>query len=190
MIDLAILAYCIPGILFIMALVLNGKNKFLGNDLVLNAFSIVHALYLLGLTVIILSTADLPVYYMNGRYFAIDRLTIYEILIATTIFSLSAIYARGYVRDLLKKGEIESSNTRLFYGVFNLLFTVIVLSFLANNVALYGIFLELNYPAFGAVDHHSQSQREYYRIPEIYLHRLVGDVVLIYRHYHTLCLEP
>ncbi|HAS04347.1 MAG TPA: hydrogenase membrane subunit [Dehalococcoidia bacterium] len=143
MIDLAILAYCIPGILFILALVSSGKNKFLGNDLVLNAISIVHAFYLLGLTVIILSTAELPVYYLNGRYFAIDRLAIYEILIATTIFSLSAIYARGYVRDLLKKGKIESSNTRLFYGAFNLLFTVIVLSFLSNNIALYWIFLEL-----------------------------------------------
>jgi hydrogenase-4 component F len=143
MIDLALLAYCIPGIVFVLALFLSGRNRFLGNDLVLNTFSITHSLLLLGLTITILLSADLPVYFLNGRYFAIDRLAGYEILIATTIFSLSTIYARGYVRNLLDKGEIESNNTKLFYGAFNLLFTVIVLSFLANNIALFWIFLEL-----------------------------------------------
>jgi hydrogenase-4 component F len=143
MIDLAILAYCIPGLLLVLTLILSGRNKFLGNDAVLNAFSIIHAFYLLGLTFVIMFGADLPVYFMDGRYFAIDRLSLYEILIATIVFCLSTIYARGYIRDLLNSGEIARNNTKLFYGAFNLLFTVIVLSFLANNVALYWIFLEL-----------------------------------------------
>jgi hydrogenase-4 component F len=143
MIDMTILAYCIPGLLLVLTLILSSRNRFMGNDAVLNTFSIIHAFYLLGLTIFIMFTADLPVYFMDGRYFAIDRLSLYEILIAAIVFCLSAIYARGYIRDLLNTGEIARNNTGLFYGAFNMLFTVIVLSFLANNVALYWIFLEL-----------------------------------------------
>ncbi len=144
MIDIALLAYTIPGILLLIALVSSHKNRFLGNGLVLNSFSIIHSLFLLGLTLTILISADLPVYYLSERYFAIDRLAGYEILIATIVFSLAAVYARGYIKNLIDTGEIESNNTRLFYGTFNLLLTVIVLSFLANNIALFWIFLELS----------------------------------------------
>ncbi|MDD4874343.1 MAG: proton-conducting transporter membrane subunit [Dehalococcoidales bacterium] len=144
MTDIALLAFSVPGILLVLILVFSGRNRFLGNDLVLNTFSIIHSFFLLGLTIAILVSAELPVYYMNGRYFAIDRLAGYEILIATVIFSLATIYARGYVRNLLDKGEIESNNTRLFYGAFNLLLPIIMFSFLANNIALFWIFLELS----------------------------------------------
>src|SRR5208283_4848414 len=139
----ALEVYFIPGLLLVIALVATGRIQLFSSDRFLNTLTIFHAIVLLAFTIWILAAASLPVYYLSERYFAIDRLSAYEIFIATTVFSLGAAYARGYVRGLLISGEIERANTRLFYGAFNLLLTVIVLGFLANNIALFWILLEL-----------------------------------------------
>jgi hydrogenase-4 component F len=142
--ELALLGYVLPGVIFIALLIINGRWRWLDSDALLNNLTIAHGLVLLGITLAMLFASQLPVYYLPERYFAFDRLAGYEIFIATVIFSLAAIYSRGYAKNLLSSGEIESGNTRLFYGAFNLLLTIVVLGFLANNIALFWIFLELS----------------------------------------------
>lgn len=86
---------------------------------------------------------DLPVYFFSNHYFFLDTLGIYEIIIAGIIFFLAAIYARGYVDSLLKEGELNRENVKLFYAAFNLLLLSVVLVFSANNLALLWVFAEI-----------------------------------------------
>ena len=81
---------------------------------------------------------------LENRYFFVDTLGAYETVITSTLFLLSAVYARGYLSSLLDRGEIDRSLLGLFYGAFALLPLVIVLGFLSNNLALLWIFAELS----------------------------------------------
>ncbi|MGA2162318.1 MAG: proton-conducting transporter membrane subunit [Methanoregula sp.] len=78
----------------------------------------------------------------NG-YFFIDHLGLFEVLVATVIFILAAVYARGYVENLLASGELESGSLKLFYAAWCLLELVIVLAFYSDNLALFWIFAEM-----------------------------------------------
>ena len=51
----------------------------------------------------------------NG-YFFVDHLGLFEVAVATAIFLLAAIYARGYVENLIISHELETGSLKLFYG--------------------------------------------------------------------------
>ncbi len=108
----------------------------------LNALSIGQAAAYLILSIAILTFVPLPVYFFN-RYFFIDSLAIYEILIGSVVFLLAACFSRGYVQGLLRAGEIAARELRLFYAAFGLLLMVVAFAFFSNNLALFWIFLEL-----------------------------------------------
>jgi hydrogenase-4 component F len=104
----------------------------------------------LALTLYTLLSATLPSYGLGGNYFLIDRLSLYEILIAVTLFLLAVIYSRQYVKDSIFIHEMNEGNLKLFYVAFNLLLMAVVYTFLADNLALFWILAELT-TAFSAV---------------------------------------
>jgi len=108
----------------------------------LSTLTIVHTMICLIISVIIIVFVPVPTFYFN-RYLFVDSLVIYEVLIASGIFLLSACYARGYVRSLLEDGEIKPRELRLFYIAFNLLLPTVIFAFYCNNLALFWILLEL-----------------------------------------------
>ncbi|WP_321507200.1 proton-conducting transporter membrane subunit [uncultured Methanoregula sp.] len=97
------------------------------------------------ITVFILLSGDVPVssFLAGNQFFFIDHLGIFEILITVVIFSLAAVYARGYVAGLLESGELEKGSLKLFYAAWALLLLIIVLAFCSDNLALFWIFAEL-----------------------------------------------
>jgi hydrogenase-4 component F len=78
----------------------------------------------------------------NG-YFFIDHFGLFEVAVATAIFLLAAVYARGYVENLIISHELETGSLKLFYGAWCLLELVIVLAFYSDNLALFWIFAEM-----------------------------------------------
>ncbi len=136
-----LLAYFVPG--FIVLLVAAFRSRLTRSGRILNTASVLHAAILLALTMALLVKAPLPLYFFGARYMFIDLLGLYEALIACAVFLLAALYARGYIRGLLKTREIDRNNLKLFYGAFNLLLMVIVFAFFANNLALFWLLLEL-----------------------------------------------
>ena len=110
----------------------------------LNLFVIVQTTLFLAITTWVAAAVKLPLSFLQGEYFYVDPLALYEILITCLVFLLAAIYARGYVSSLVKAGEIDSSILRLFYAAFCLLELVTVLAFASNNLALLWIFAELS----------------------------------------------
>ncbi|MEN8615442.1 proton-conducting transporter membrane subunit [Dehalogenimonas sp. THU2] len=131
------------------ALVIAGLSFFLGrfrpdiDGSVLNTLIIVEAAGYMALSLWLI-TAELPIFLLENGYFFVDTLGAYETVITSTLFLLSAVYARGYLASLLDRGEIDRSLLGLFYGAFALLPLVIVLGFLSNNLALLWIFAELS----------------------------------------------
>ncbi len=110
---------------------------------IMNASTIIHSFATMVLAGYALSTVKLPLFFLKNRYFFLDALGIYEIFITGCIFFLAAIYAKGYMHSLIKAGELDPKNAKLFYVVFNLLLLSVVLAFSANNLALLWIFVEL-----------------------------------------------
>ena len=80
---------------------------------------------------------------IGDKFFFIDHLGLFEVLIATVIFTCAAVYARGYIEGLLESGELEKGSLKLFYMAWALLLLVIVLAFFSDNLALFWIFAEL-----------------------------------------------
>ena len=111
----------------------------------MNAVCIAEAALFLVLAVWLLLSGQIPVssFVVGSQYFFIDHLGIYEVLIATVIFLLAAIYARGYVEGLLESRELGKGSLRLFYGAWAFLLIVLVLAFFSDNLALFWIFAEL-----------------------------------------------
>lgn len=109
----------------------------------LNTLSVIHAIAYLAITVFTLVSDSLPVFYLNNRYLFIDSLGIYEVVIASVVFLLAAIYSRGYIKGLIKAAEIHPDNLKFFYAAFNLLLGVTVFAFFSNNLALFWILVEL-----------------------------------------------
>ena len=82
-------------------------------------------------------------FFIGNGFFFIDHLGLFEVLIATVIFTCAAVYARGYIEGLLESGELEKGSLKLFYMAWALLLLVIVLAFFSDNLALFWIFAEL-----------------------------------------------
>jgi len=80
---------------------------------------------------------------IGKNFFFIDHLGLYEVLITVLLFTLAAVYARGYVENLLTSGELEKGSLRLFYAAWCLLHLVIILAFFSDNLALFWIFAEM-----------------------------------------------
>lgn len=136
-----LLAYALPGFIILgISLVRSRLTRFAP---ILNFLTVAHAAIYLALTIFVLAAFHLPRFFLSNQYLFIDYLSIYEVLIASVIFLLAALYARGYVKSLLKAREIQLENLPLFYGAFNLLMMVTVFAFFSNNLALFWIFVEL-----------------------------------------------
>jgi hydrogenase-4 component F len=88
--------------------------------------------------------------YLDGEYFFMDHLGIFEVLISAVLFLFAALYARGYVEGSIEIGEMSRSNLKLFYVAFEMLLVVITYAFFSNNLALFWILAELT-TAFSAV---------------------------------------
>jgi hydrogenase-4 component F len=132
-----IYAYLALSIIILIAIGLARSQR------IMNALSVIHALGVLGITGYILASVPIPQYYLTDRYFFIDHLGIYEILISGIIFLFASIYAGGYVKILVDSGELQQKNLKLFYASLNGLLLIVTFSFLANNLALFWIFAEL-----------------------------------------------
>jgi len=109
----------------------------------MNALSKIHAAAYLLITIYALMYTALPSYYLADRYFFMDHLGAFEVIISALLFFLSAVYSKGYVEGLMKIGELDRGNLKLFYTAFNLLLIAVTYSFLSNNLALFWIFAEL-----------------------------------------------
>jgi hydrogenase-4 component F len=111
----------------------------------MNTACIAQALIFAALTAYIVLFQQVPVvsFLVGSQYFFIDHLGLFEVSIATVIFSCAAVYARGYVEGLLESGELEKGSLRLFYVAWVLLLLVIVLAFFSDNLALFWIFAEM-----------------------------------------------
>ena len=124
------------------ALILIGVGR---THRLMNTACIVEAALFLVLAAWLLVSGQVPAsaFLIGNEYFFIDHLGIYEVLIATIIFLLAAVYARGYVEGLLETREFGKGSLKLFYGAWAFLLLVIVLAFFSDNLALFWIFTEL-----------------------------------------------
>lgn len=111
----------------------------------MNSACIAEAAVFLVLTVWLIVSGNIPVpaLTIGSEFFFIDHLGIYEVLIAAVIFLLAAVYARGYVENLIEARELSRGSLKLFYGAWAFLLLVIVLAFFSDNLALFWIFTEL-----------------------------------------------
>ena len=111
----------------------------------MNTVCIVQAAVFAALSGWVLAYVSLPAteFIFGTRYFFMDNLGIYEVLICVSVFFLAAIYARGYVESLMESRELSRGSVKLFYGAWALLLTVITLAFFADNLALFWILAEL-----------------------------------------------
>ncbi|MBI2107510.1 hydrogenase membrane subunit [Candidatus Woesearchaeota archaeon] len=116
---------------------------FLRSNKSINLVSLLHALYYAGLSIYQMYAGSLPQYYLENKYFFIDSLGIYELLIASVIFFLSILYLEGYIKSLVEHEELNPKFVKLFYICMNLLLMSVAFSFFSNNLALFWIFLEL-----------------------------------------------
>jgi hydrogenase-4 component F len=134
-----LLAYVLVALAALAAIVLSSTHRWM------NAACIVQASVYTVLTVWVLFSAQIPVtsFLIGSQFFFMDCLSLYEVLIASVIFTCSAIYARGYVESLLSGGELEQGSLKLFYASWTLLLLVLVLAFFCDNLALFWICAEL-----------------------------------------------
>jgi hydrogenase-4 component F len=125
------------GVLAILAILSFRSHKILAR------ISILHAGVALLFVLSLLFTTPFMGSPTLQTYFFVDHLNIFETALASFIFFLAAIYAQGYVESLIKAGEMNKRNLKLFYTAYNLLLTTILLAFFSNNLALFWIFTEL-----------------------------------------------
>jgi hydrogenase-4 component F len=111
----------------------------------MNGACIVHAFLYTVLTVCVILFQQVPVssFFIGSRYFFMDHLGLFEVLIASVIFTCAAVYAGGYVGSLLTSGELEKGSLKLFYASWAMLLLVLVLAFFSDNLALFWICAEL-----------------------------------------------
>ncbi len=111
----------------------------------MNAAAAGQGIIYLAITLYILLFVQIPVntFIVGSGYFFIDHLGLLEVLVATFIFLLAAVYARGYISNLLANRELEQGSLKLFYAAWCLLELVIVLAFFSDNLALFWIFAEM-----------------------------------------------
>ena len=116
----------------------------------MNAFSILHTFVFLAIGVFALLTTSVPAFEGENKYFYVDHLSIYEVLIAALLFFLASVYANGYVESLMQAKELHKNNLKIFYMAFSLLLTITTFAFFSDNLALFWIFAELT-TVFSAV---------------------------------------
>ena len=111
----------------------------------MNGACILHAFLYTVLTVYVLLFQQVPVasFLIGSQYFFMDHFGLFEVLIASVIFTCAAVYAGGYVESLLKSGELEKGSLKLFYASWTMLLLVLVLAFFCDNLALFWICAEL-----------------------------------------------
>jgi len=111
----------------------------------LNSIAVGLGLFFCAITGYILLYIPVPVetFTVGSGYFFIDHLGLFEVLIVAVIFVLAAIYARGYVENLLASRELETGSLKIFYATWCLLELVIVLAFYSDNLALFWILAEM-----------------------------------------------
>lgn len=111
----------------------------------MNGACIVHAFLYMILTVYVIFFQQVPVaaFLIGSQYFFMDNFGLYEVLIASVIFTCAAVYAGGYVESLLKSGELEQGSLKLFYASWTMLLLILVLAFFCDNLALFWICAEL-----------------------------------------------
>jgi len=111
----------------------------------MNTACILHAFLYILLAGYVLLFQQVPVssFLIGSQFFFMDHFGLYEVLIASVIFTCAAVYARGYVESLLGSRELEKGSLRLFYASWTLLLFVLVLAFFSDNLALFWIFAEL-----------------------------------------------
>ncbi|MDO8715226.1 MAG: proton-conducting transporter membrane subunit [Dehalococcoidales bacterium] len=136
-------AYAIVSVIVLLIMVLARLTSATSRNSLYNWLSITHAGIYLILTFIMLGSSRFPEYFLTNQYFFVDSLGAYEVLISSTIFVLSSLYARGYVDGLLHHGEIDTGEIQLFYIALNSLFVTVVYAFFSNNMALFWILLEI-----------------------------------------------
>lgn len=111
----------------------------------MNYSCISHAFLYTVLTVYVLLFQQVPVasFLIGSQYFFMDHFGLFEVLIASVIFTCAAVYAGGYVESLLKSGELEKGSLKVFYASWTMLLLVIILAFFCDNLALFWICAEL-----------------------------------------------
>jgi hydrogenase-4 component F len=142
--NLILAMYGIVGVGVLLLTMISKSHK------TINTLSIILPSSYLILTFLTLTYAAIPSYSLGGNYFLIDHLSIYEILISSTLFLLAALYSRGYVEGSIEIHEMDRSSLKLFYVAFNLLLMAITFAFFSDNLALFWILAELT-TAFSAV---------------------------------------
>ncbi|MFA5331116.1 MAG: proton-conducting transporter membrane subunit [Methanoregula sp.] len=112
----------------------------------MNTVSIGHGIAFAAITGYIFFFVHVPVisFIVGNEYFFIDHLGLLEVAIAVIIFTLAAVYAGGYIENLLAWHELEKESLRLFYVAWCLLLFVVILAFFSDNLALFWIFAELS----------------------------------------------
>jgi hydrogenase-4 component F len=140
----ALSGFVIPPLITAALFFALAKNRLGHSNTFLSAVSLTQALVTLGFSIFSAAAARLPLLLAANGYLFLDRLALYEVLITSAVFALAAIYARGYVNSLTRQGELDPSLLRLFYGSLALLELIVILGFLANNLALEWILVELS----------------------------------------------
>jgi hydrogenase-4 component F len=132
-----IFGYLAVGALVLSLILLSKSHR------AMNAFSILHTLAFLAIGFYALFATEVPVFETGSKYFYVDHLSIYEVLIAALLFFLASVYANGYVESLMQAQELHRNNLKIFYVAFSLLLTTVTLAFFSDNLALFWIFAEL-----------------------------------------------
>ncbi|MDO8578342.1 MAG: hypothetical protein Q7R50_04085, partial [Dehalococcoidales bacterium] len=132
-------AYLLAGLLVLLVMIPSRFASAASRNSLFSWLSVVHA----GAYVVITSAMLAAGTAISNQYFIVDSLSTYEVLVASIVFVLSSLYAQGYVKGLLKMGEIDSGELKLFYVALNALFVVVVYAFFSNNMALFWILLEV-----------------------------------------------
>ncbi len=110
---------------------------------VMNVLSLAHATAYVGIVAYALARLPLPLHADGSDYLFLDHLGAYEILVASVVFFLAALYLEGYIESLIRAEELPKRNLRLFYVAMNLLLIATAFSFASDNLAVFWIFLEL-----------------------------------------------
>src|ERR1035437_8068245 len=132
-------AYLLVAILVLLVMIPSRLASAVSRNNLFSWLSVVHAGAYVAITAAMLAAGTTTT---NGC-FIVDSLSTYEVLVASIVFALASLYAQGYVNGLLKMGEIDAGELKLFYVALNALFVVVVYAFFSNNMALFWILLEV-----------------------------------------------
>ncbi len=139
-----LIIFAIPSLLIIGLLLALGKHAAGSDNRPLNLLTNIHTIIYLCIGLWLAFAAKLPITLFESSYFYIDALSAYEILITVVVFFLASLYGRGYVSSLVKSGDLDPFVLKFFYGAFCLLEMFLIFGFMANNIALLWICVELS----------------------------------------------